>query len=224
MKRDGWLIWAGCVLLFFAGAVWGGVLPKTDFFRVTDVHDLADIFGAIATVFAVAFGFSAWKKQLRGHTDHELAKRILLETERFKEQTLGITRTAENCLTSSNLHNADWSFLQEVLRILRSDLEKSDECRINMEALLIEADVIWGGELRTRYSGLRDLNDMCCLYIRSYLRFLEDPDDDSEGDDFSWVDDRLSQGGWNSDEHQRRENMNTLLTQATAYLKKKLVN
>lgn len=224
MKRDGLLVWAGCVFLFFAGAVWGGVLPKTDFFRVNDVHDLADIFGAIATIFAVVFGVSAWKKQLRGHTDHELAKRILLEAERFKEQTFVITRTAENCLTSSNLHFADWSFQQEILRILRSDLEKSDECRINMEALLIESDVIWGSELRTHYSGLRELNDMCCLCVRSYLNFLEGPDDESEGDDFLWVDDHLSKAGWNSGEHQRRVNMNALVAQATVYLKKKLVN
>ena len=224
MKRSDPVVLVGCVLLFFAGAAWSGVFPKADFFVVDDIHELAEIGAAIATIFAVVFGIGAWKKQLRGLSDHELARKILLATEKFKAQTLVITRTADNCQNSSNLHSADWNFLQKILNILRADLENSNECRSNIEAILIEADVMWGDELRTHYSEVFELFDMCQLCIRGHLEFLDDPEGDIEGDDFSWIDGRLSEGGWNLDERQRRDNMAILLSQATGYLKEKLVS
>ena len=223
MKRRDPVVWSGCALLFFAGAAWGGVLPKTDFFVVSDIHELAETGAAIATIFAVIFGFTAWKKQLRGQSDHELARKILLETEKLKAHTLVLTRTAENCQASSNLHSADWKIFQEILCVLRNDLARGDECLINLEALLIEVDVMWGGELRTHYKKALELFHMCLFCIRSHLDFLDNPDSDIQGDDFSWIDDRLAEGGWNQDEPTRRENVTALLSQATEYLKEKLV-
>ncbi|WP_156355029.1 hypothetical protein [Pseudomonas endophytica] len=212
------------MLLFFAGAAWSGVLPKADFFVAKDIHELAETGAAIATIFAVVFGLSAWKKQLRGQSDHELARKLLLETERLKAQALVITRTADNCKNSSNLQSADWSVLQKILSILRADLAKSHECRSNMEAILIEADVMWGDELRMYYSEVLELFDMCQLYIQSNLDFLDDTEIDMEGDDLSWIENRLSEGGWNLDERKRRERISILLSQATGYLKEKLVS
>lgn len=67
MKKD-WVIWIGCVLLFFAGVVWGMIPDKSGFFIVESIHDLFEIFGAIATIIAAAVGVIAltnWQSQFR---------------------------------------------------------------------------------------------------------------------------------------------------------------
>lgn len=67
MKKD-WVIWTGCVLLFLTGVVWGMIPDKSGFFIVDNVHDLFEIFGAIATAIAAAVGVIAltnWQSQFR---------------------------------------------------------------------------------------------------------------------------------------------------------------
>lgn len=65
MKKD-WVIWVGCISLFCTGAIWGMIPDKTGFFVVDNVHDLFEIFGAVATVITAAaalIALSAWRKQ-----------------------------------------------------------------------------------------------------------------------------------------------------------------
>lgn len=224
MKGNNSVIWLWCTLLFFAGAIWGGAWPRSEFFLIENIHDLAEFGAAIATMVAVVIGLSAWKKQLRGQSDHDLARRLLLEAEKFKAQTLVISRSAENCLTSSSLHSADFSRLQEIMAGLREDLSNSDNCRARMEALLLEADVMWGQELRSRCAYLLELHDMCCYCVRDFLDFLDDPDDPSADKDLSWIEDKLSDSGWNLTEPERRTKMSQLTANASGYLKQKLVN
>ncbi|WDG77318.1 hypothetical protein PUP68_21655 [Pseudomonas chlororaphis] len=67
MKKD-WVIWTGCILLFFTGAIWGMIPDKSGFFAVENVHDLFDMFGAIATAVAASVGVIAltnWQSQFR---------------------------------------------------------------------------------------------------------------------------------------------------------------
>lgn len=67
MKKD-WVIWTGCFLLFFAGVIWGMIPDKSGFFVVADIHDLFDMFGAVATAVAAAVAVIAltnWQSQFR---------------------------------------------------------------------------------------------------------------------------------------------------------------
>lgn len=67
MNRD-WVIRGGCVLLFLSGVIWGMIPDKKGFFVVANIHDLFEIFGAIATAVAAWVGVVAltnWQNQFR---------------------------------------------------------------------------------------------------------------------------------------------------------------
>lgn len=67
MKKD-WVIWVGCVFLFLSGVVWGIIPDKKGFFVVASVHDLFEIFGALATMVAAGVAVVAltnWQSQFR---------------------------------------------------------------------------------------------------------------------------------------------------------------
>lgn len=60
------VVWSCCALLFGAGVIWGKLSGPADFFKVADIHDLFEIFGAAATVIAASVAVSAlsgWKGQ-----------------------------------------------------------------------------------------------------------------------------------------------------------------
>ena len=78
MNRD-WVIWLGCVLLFCSGVVWGMIPDKKSFFTIASVHDLFDIFGAIATMVAAAvavIALSNWRSQFRHAARFESLKSL----------------------------------------------------------------------------------------------------------------------------------------------------
>lgn len=226
MKQKDLIVWSGCALLFCAGAVWGGVWPRADFFKIADIHDLLEIGSAIATIFAVVFGVSAWKKQLRGQSDHELARRVLLNAEKLKAQTLVMIWSARNCLGSNYIHFADWSKIQAILKELRADIANSDACRANLDAVLLETDIMWGDELRNSYHKIYELLGICRYCVQSYVDFLEDPDSDDEAgnDDLDWVEKRLAEGAWDRTEVEMRSQMSDFVSEASDYLKRKLVS
>ncbi|WP_367239103.1 hypothetical protein AB1H94_17735 [Pseudomonas fulva] len=223
MTRNDLLIWAGCALLFFAGAIWGAAWPKSAFFSVSSFHDLTEIFAAVATVFAVVFGVSAWKNQLRGHSDHDLSRRVLVEAEKLKIQTMIITKSTSSCIDSHCVHMIDWGRLQEIKNSLRSSLQASEAARASMSALLIETDVVWGMELRSKYHDLLELNQLCCYYVRDFLEFMEDSES-AGAEDLSYVERKLVSGGWQLSEPERIVKMNELTSSASSYLKAKLVS
>lgn len=69
MRQD-WIIWLGCISLFLTGVIWGMIPDKTGFFIVGNVHDLFDIFGAVATIVAATVAvvaLTSWRRQFR-HT------------------------------------------------------------------------------------------------------------------------------------------------------------
>ncbi|MNM52641.1 hypothetical protein D3C81_637260 [compost metagenome] len=54
-----------CLGLFAAGAVWSKLIFPSEFWKVDNIHDLFEIFGAVATMGAVYIA-ATWKRQL-GH-------------------------------------------------------------------------------------------------------------------------------------------------------------
>lgn len=73
------MIWGGCVLLFAAGVVWGMIPDKKGFFVVSNIHDLFDIVGAVATMIAAAVAVAAlsnWQSQFRHAARFESLKAL----------------------------------------------------------------------------------------------------------------------------------------------------
>lgn len=64
-----------------AGVVWAELIFPSDFWKVTNVHGLFEIFGAVATSCAVIIALmtmNSWKRQAKAEDDHELARRVVI--------------------------------------------------------------------------------------------------------------------------------------------------
>ena len=70
-----------CLGIFFIGVIWIELIFLSDFWKVENVHDLFEIFGAVATSGAVLIALmtmNSWKQQAKAEADHELARRVVI--------------------------------------------------------------------------------------------------------------------------------------------------
>ncbi|MBI6749766.1 hypothetical protein [Pseudomonas syringae] len=78
LKKD-WLFWLKCALLFSSGVICGMIPDKKGFFLIESVHDLFEIFGALATVIAAVVAvvaLSGWRSQFRHAARFESLKSL----------------------------------------------------------------------------------------------------------------------------------------------------
>ncbi|VVQ29735.1 hypothetical protein PS943_01464 [Pseudomonas fluorescens] len=170
MVRD-WMIWVGCLLLFCAGAVWEAIQIKVDFFVVANIHDFFEILSSLATVIAVCYGVLAWKHQLSGQSDLELARRVAIASLRMKEAALegwADAKAAINRVPSGiNSLPSDWMKMMSEEIAVR--LAKREELKLEYFAVLQEARAIWGKDFTTKYNRLNDLCSACNTCAREFV-------------------------------------------------------
>ncbi|WP_336346563.1 hypothetical protein [Pseudomonas monsensis] len=118
MSRD-WVTWLGCVLLFCSGVVWGMIPDKTSFMTVTSVHDLFDIFGAIATMVAAAvavIALSNWRSQFRHAARFESLKSLKDAATRlhtFRKYLLTVQARCIHLMQSGGVEDKDLRDMEE---------------------------------------------------------------------------------------------------------------
>ena len=121
MKQD-FVIWSGCILLFSAGIVWGMIPDKTGFFIVANVHDLFDIFGALATVIAAAVAvvaLSNWRSQFRHSARFESLKGLknaATELHTFRKYLITVQSRCMHLMHSQGVEDKVLKELEETAR------------------------------------------------------------------------------------------------------------
>ncbi len=138
------------------------------------INTLVIVVGAI-----VAFiGINAWKKQLKGSTEYELAKRYLKSVYKIRDAIkyvrnpfISIDEMAV-ALKENGVENPDYSNNQQTNRAVYSvRWKKVMEARIDLDVELLEAEVIWGKEA---VNVIGDLNAQINKLYVSLKMFLEE--------------------------------------------------
>lgn len=175
MFKD-WMIWLGCFLLFGSGAVWASVPLKTSFFEVADVHDLLEMFSSIATVVAVVFGIGAWRRQVSGQADLELARRVAVGALQMKEGALLAWIDAKFAVNQYpfGLSSLSRELLNQISQSMDARVKSRETLKINFYAVLQEARAIWGKEFSNNYDDLNDLFSVCNECAQSFV-YWSDP-------------------------------------------------
>jgi hypothetical protein len=172
MKQD-WVVWLGCAVLFCAGVIWGAVPIETNFFKVKDIHDLSEIFSSIATIIAVCLAFigvNAWRLQVRGEADHELARRVAIAALKYKNVARTSFYDVQFALRPS--YHDLWMQPVEVLSRhainMKSSRQQCLDYKAELSTVLLECRVLWGVEFTKKYDGLFEFVGS----IESYLLFF----------------------------------------------------
>ena len=136
MSRD-WVIWLGCILLFCSGVVWGMIPDKKSFMTVTSVHDLFDIFGAIATMIAAAvavIALSNWRSQFRHAARFECLKSLKDAATRLHTFRKYLIAVQARCMHLMKTGGVDDNNLREL----------EEEARLNWATDLEAYNQAWG--------------------------------------------------------------------------------
>jgi hypothetical protein len=177
MRRD-WLVWLGCGSLFFAGAIWGHLLPGSNFFVITNIHDLAEIVAACATTFAVLLalvGLSAWKGQVIATSDHELARRSIVLIEKCKFSMPNFVNLAGSvAMLVSHRVEPTPGMVAEV----QEEMNLLGEMHAEFRALEFESRAAWGESCAQLFEPIFDVSERCQGMLSLYLQWSREDNTD----------------------------------------------
>ena len=129
---------------------------------------------ASAGAIAAFIGLNTWKKQGIWQTDAELSRQILIALYRYRDSLYSVRHPA---MSESEMKfepeiemTADEARASGIINAYANRWEKHSEHRYNLDALLIEADAVWGGELSGRVSRLKELERELHAYISLFLQ------------------------------------------------------
>lgn len=147
------------------------------FFNVSNIHDLWEIIGAIATTIGVGLaihGFSSWKIQIGATSDHELARRVVVNLRKYRVAVIAAWHAAES--SAVQIQSKTWigdggddNFL---IPIYQARITAAEQARSDLEAIAIESAAIWHGVFETGFDRLYLIDQKCCNCIGAYLSLL----------------------------------------------------
>lgn len=172
MNRD-WVVWIGCVMLFFSGVVWGGLTIDSKFLKIDSLHDLFEIAGAIATCAAVYIA-ATWKRQLGSTKDYELARSFSILTLRYKESIVALWEVAENCVVQ--IEQGD--VLSEPVRTavslsFKSRVASAESLRREIQELIDESRAIWRNNIEQDFATIIAFESNCSSCVKTYISVIE---------------------------------------------------
>lgn len=171
------LEWLLCLGLFGAGIIWSRLLFPSDFYKVANIHDLFEILGAVATVVAASFavyGIGLWRKQIRATSDHELARRVAISVELYKEEVKRIWGSAE--FSATQLKTKEDYKHEKVRRAVKQTfdirIERAICLRSDLKALLVECNAIWGKSFGNELRAVFGVEQQCLNCATNFLRVI----------------------------------------------------
>jgi hypothetical protein len=151
------------------------------------VRDLVVIITAGIGSYVALAGLSTWKRQLKGQTDHELARRILVTLYRYRDAINGVRHPAmfgnefseppedkRNAMSSAQIR------FYGLANVYRKRWDRVQNQRVELDAELLEAEAIWGAELKTEiFPSVFDLEWEVQVCVRNHLK-MNDPAENAE--------------------------------------------
>ena len=149
------------------------------------IVSLAAVTGSVVAV----KGLGTWRRQLKGQSEYELSRRILVALFKYRDAISGVrhpmmwaheipTPPAEQ---AEKMSREQISFYG-TSKAYQARWDKLQSERSSLYADLLEAEAIWGADLKGLFKNVFDLQHELWLRIRNHLE-LVDPDADPETKD-----------------------------------------
>ena len=150
------------------------------------LDNFSTVVTTLATVGAVCIawmGLTTWKAQIKWQTDHDLARRLLVEIYRFRD-AVGAARSPR--VSAHEMRDDDTSASPGIptskerhAGMRRAFQRRFSEIGINapqLYALLLETEAVWGPELSVIWRDVNRLQNELSSETGLYLDFLESKD------------------------------------------------
>ena len=146
---------------------------------MTSLKDLVLTVAAITGAVVAVKGLGTWQRQLKGQSEYELSRRILVTLFKYRDAINGVR------------HPAMWAYEmpippedeakdmnQEQIRFYgtskayQARWDKVQTERSSLYADLLETEAIWGDDLKTLFKKIFDLEHELATRIRHYLELI----------------------------------------------------
>ena len=152
---------------------------------ISIIKDIITGFSALAAAIIAAKGLQAWKKQLKGKTEYELAQRLL--------RAVYDARNALACVRNPFQSSAEiFQAMKEAniegdpsrdpqIRIRKEEAlyarrwRKIQETFTDLESILLEAETLWGDVIRDLFKPLQQCASVLHTNVQMHLSNLERP-------------------------------------------------
>lgn len=131
-------------------------------------------------------GLGTWQRQLKGQSEYELSRRILVTLFKYRDAINGVRHPA---MWSYEMHTPTEDEAKDMSRekiryygtskAYQTRWDKVQTERTNLYADLLEFEAIWGEELKTLFKKIFDLEHELLMCIRNYLDLIN-PDESKE--------------------------------------------
>jgi hypothetical protein len=154
-------------LLLKEGSGWvtvGGALVLAEAVTIAVVKDVALSVAAIVAAFVGLRGLDVWRRQLRGNTEYQLAKHMLVAVYELREAIAGARNPFMQYSRAPDLPQEKLRELSEkekewhaLAQAYQRRWEPISTAKAKLDASLLEAEVVWGSEIRTKANPLNRL-------------------------------------------------------------------
>ena len=145
------------------------------------IVSVAAITGAAVAV----LGLGTWRRQLRGHSEYDLARRILVSLFRYRDAIHAVRHPVmwaheipEAPADQAKQMSRDQKRFYGTSQAYQARWNKVNDERTTLYADLLHAEALWGKELTDLFQTLFKLQHELLVFIRSYLSEM-DPDSDA---------------------------------------------
>lgn len=165
---------------------------------VTLIKDLI-LSGAAITGAVVAIkGLSTWKRQLKGQSEYELSRRILVTLFKYRDTIAGVRHPAMWAYEmpfppedeSKNM-SRDYIRFYGTSKAYQARWDKVQAERTSLYADLLESEAIWGDELKKLFKTLFNLEHELFTSVRHYVELINPDTDEASKEDIRSIDKKL---------------------------------
>lgn len=143
---------------------------------VAIVKDVVLTLAAIVAGYVGIRGLGTWRRQLRGNTEYQLAKTMLTSVYELREAISGVRNPfmqyskepdlPQDKLKELSQREREWHALAQAYQRRWEPVPKA---MAKLDANLLEAEVVWGPEIRTKANPLNRLTGELLLALQDHL-------------------------------------------------------
>ena len=152
-------------------------MPWNDCIALT--KDLILSGAAITGAIVAVKGLGTWQHQLKGKTEYDLSRRLLVSVFKYRDAIRGVRNPAmfpyempQPPVDKLKTMNQDQVHFYGIAEAYQARWSKVQDERVCLYADLLEAEAIWGVELKDTFKILYDLEHELFTYIRRELELM----------------------------------------------------
>ena len=145
--------------------------------KAAELSNLVVAAAAAVGAFTAWRGLNTWRDQNRWQVDHELARRALIATYRYRNAIESVRNRSISKLEmmpEKPLHGASWLTLDGNRLAIERRWKRVGDVRVEIESILIEAEALWGDRLAWNFKKIFEIEKTLLQASRAFLRSIDE--------------------------------------------------